>query len=253
MIVIPMAGLSRRFTDAGYALPKHRLPLAGATLFERAVGSFDAYFATDPFLFVVRDVEGAPAFVAETARALGIARFEVAVLDAPTRGQAETVELGLRAIGVPGADELVIFNVDTIRPGLRIARRAGSSGTLEVFRAPGEHWSFVEPQAAASPWVRRCTEKVRIGELCSTGLYRFAHAEDFVRALDDERARPSSPELYVAPLYNHLIARGLRVDWVEVPAADVWLAGVPAEYEATKARLERASPGEARRTAPPAT
>jgi len=153
----------------------------------------------------------------------------------------------------PGADELVIFNVDTIRPGLRIARRAGSSGTLEVFRAPGEHWSFVEPQAAASPWVRRCTEKVRIGELCSTGLYRFAHAEDFVRALDDERARPSSPELYVAPLYNHLIARGLRVDWVEVPAADVWLAGVPAEYEATKARLERASPGEARRTAPQAT
>lgn len=64
----------------------------------------------------------------------------------------------------------MIFNVDTIRPGLRIARRAGSSGTLEVFRAPGEHWSFVEPQAAASPWVRRCTEKVRIGELCSTGL-----------------------------------------------------------------------------------
>lgn len=100
MIVIPMAGLSRRFTDAGYALPKHRLPLAGATLFERAVGSFDAYFATDPFLFVVRDVEGAPAFVAGASARAGHRTLRGRGAGCAD-GQAETVELGLRAIGVP--------------------------------------------------------------------------------------------------------------------------------------------------------
>ena len=31
MFVIPMMGKSRRFTEAGYALPKYRLPLHGRT------------------------------------------------------------------------------------------------------------------------------------------------------------------------------------------------------------------------------
>jgi hypothetical protein len=239
MIVIPMAGTSRRFATAGYRLPKYMLPVAGETLFDWSVRSFAGEFAREAFLFVVRDVDDTPSFVATRARALGIARFDVVVLDAPTRGQAETVELGLHESGVRDGDELVIFNIDTVRPGLRILRRTGSDGTLEAFRAPGDHWSFVEPESAGSAWVRRCAEKRRISPLCSTGLYRFARSSDFMCALERERACPSLPELYVAPLFNHLIANGRRIDWYEVPASDVWLAGVPDEYEATRVRLER--------------
>ena len=62
MIVIPMAGASRRFAEADYKRPKYELLLDGRTVFDHAVGGFQALFAREPFLFVVRG-EDAAAFV----------------------------------------------------------------------------------------------------------------------------------------------------------------------------------------------
>lgn len=86
MIVIPMAGLSRRFTEAGYALPKYMLPAHGRSLFAHAVSSFAAYFESLPFMFILRDVAGTRDFVVDECRRLGIRDARIATLDAPTRG-----------------------------------------------------------------------------------------------------------------------------------------------------------------------
>ncbi|MBS0254024.1 MAG: NTP transferase domain-containing protein [Proteobacteria bacterium] len=240
MIVIPMAGASRRFAEAGYGPPKYMLPLAGRPLFDWAVLSFAGSFAHDSFLFILRDVAGTRDFVAARARALGLARWAIAELDGPTAGQAETVELGLVQAGVAGTEPLAIFNIDTIRPGLDPAPIPGTDGWLEVFSAPGDNWSFIEPDPADPQRVIRCTEKQRISDHCCTGLYQFASAALFAEALAAERAAPSSHELFVAPLYNHLIARGARIGWREAPADRVILSGVPAEYEALLAELPAA-------------
>lgn len=232
MIVIPMAGLSSRFTRAGYQLPKYMLPLAGRPLFDWAVLSFAAQFADQPFLFIVRDVAGTRDFVADRCRALGIADAAIVVLDRETAGQAETVEIGLTGAAVAPTAPLAIFNIDTIRPDIDPAPLAGMDGWLEVFRTAGDNWSFVEPDPRELALAARTTEKVRISDLCCTGLYQFGARRLFDAALAAERAAPSSHELFVAPLYNHLIAQGLRIGWREVPAKSVILSGVPAEYEA---------------------
>jgi CTP:molybdopterin cytidylyltransferase MocA len=96
MIVIPMAGASRRFTEAGYQRPKYELPLHGRTVFEHAVRSFEAQFQSNAFLFVTGPQAGASDFVTRSCRDLGVASFKIASLRAATAGQAETVELGLR-------------------------------------------------------------------------------------------------------------------------------------------------------------
>ena len=57
-------------------------------------------------------------------------------------------------------------------------------------------------------------------------------AGDFAPSLAAERHAPSAPELYVAPLYDHLIRRGQRIHDQRIDAADVVFCGVPAEYEA---------------------
>ncbi len=75
MIVIPMAGLSARFTAAGYDRPKYMLPLGGRPLFDHAVGSFARYFSDVPFLFVFREVAGTHAALAERVAALGRGRI----------------------------------------------------------------------------------------------------------------------------------------------------------------------------------
>ena len=232
MIVIPMAGMSRRFAEAGYDRPKYMLDLAGRPLFDWAALSFAAHFKRQPMLFILRDVAGTADFVAARCDALGIADARIAVLDAPTTGQAETVELGLAKAGVADAEPLAIFNIDTIRPGLDPSPMAGCDGWLEVFDMPGDNWSFIATDPTDPARVIRCTEKQRISQHCCTGLYQFGSAAMFVGALAAERAEPSSHELFVAPLYNHLIAHGAPIGWRDVPAAQVILSGVPAEYEA---------------------
>lgn len=238
MIVIPMAGESSRFRKAGYAQPKYMLPLYDRPLFDWAVLSFASSFASERFLFVVRDTHATPAFVEARATAMGIARFDIVVLDAPTSGQAETVEVGLARHTSTGDDEpLTIFNIDTIRPNAIVDSVPGTSGWLEVFRVPGDNWSFITLDPDDPARVARCTEKQRISDLCCTGLYQFGGAAAFLGALEAERAKPSSHELFVAPLYNHLIARGARIGWREVATPSVILSGVPDEYHALLAAL----------------
>lgn len=234
MIVIPMAGLSRRFAEAGYDRPKYMLPLPGGTLFAHAVGSFRREFGREGFLFVAQPVAGTEAFIRAECRALGLADARVVMLEGPTSGQAETVELGVRGAGLAPSTPLTVFNIDTIRPGFDAPGEpwtAASDGYLEVFRGSGANWSYVEPAPDGSRRVLRTTEKQPISDLCCTGLYHFARADAFLRALERERAAPSAPELYVAPLYNHLLAEGARIHYRLIPREDVVFCGVPAEYE----------------------
>lgn len=230
MIVIPMAGRSQRFVDAGYAVPKFMLELDGATVFDHAVGSFAADFARRPFLFVTRGEHDD--FVRAACERLGVRDVRVVALDAPTAGQAETVARGL------GDHEgaLTIFNIDTFRPGFTFPGGLydHADGWLEVFRGEGANWSYVKPAPGPQPWAEATAEKVPISNLCCTGLYHFARAADFHAALAAERRAPQAKELYVAPLYNHLIAQGRRIAWREIDRSEVIFCGTPEEYEALK-------------------
>jgi hypothetical protein len=236
MIVIPMAGLSRRFTEAGYTRPKYMLSAHGRTLFAHAVGSFSAYTQTLPFLFIARDIAGTPAFFEAECARLGIRNAQIVVLDAPTSGQAETVARGLAQIA-PEAP-VTIFNIDTFRPGFRFPSAFDLEhvdGYLEVFRGSGPNWSYVRP-AAGSDRVAETTEKVPISDLCCTGLYHFRSAGDYLIAYADfadrDAARLGLRELYVAPMYNLLIARGADVRYDVIPEENVVFCGIPEEYDA---------------------
>lgn len=235
MIVIPMAGLSRRFTEAGYKLPKYMLPVGKETVFSLAVRSFEKYFMSEKFVFIARDIENTKGFIEDECKKIGITDFETIILDAPTQGQAETVELGVIRSGYPLETPLSIFNIDTFRKNFSFPSQpwfAHSDGYLEVFKGSGKNWSYVEPTKDSNePCVVRTTEKDPISDLCCDGLYYFAHASDFLWALKKEKQAPSMPELYIAPLYNHLIKRGNIIHYNLINKSDVVFCGVPKEYQ----------------------
>ena len=234
MIVIPMAGLSRRFRDAGYDRPKFMLDLHGRSLFAHAVDSFRAYFAAEPFLFIARDEPGVPEFVAREVAALGVASARTVLLPRPTLGQADTVRLGLQQAGTDAGTPLTIFNIDTFRPGFRYPAAdwmGRADGYLEVMPGTDPGFSFARPSEGDEGRVAETAEKVVISGLASTGLYWFRRAGTFLEAMQGDAARAHG-ELYIAPLYNALIARGLDVRYHLVPADEVVFCGVPAQYEA---------------------
>lgn len=238
IFVIPMAGRSRRFQDAGYSVPKFQLILHGCPLFDHAVRSFAAYFGTHRFLFVVR--RPALEFVQTRCRTLGIRDAAIVPVDRETSGQAETVLRGLDGAAVGDDDSLTIFNIDTFRPGYSLPR-ARCDGFIEVFDGRGRNWSFVAPDPARPFSVAETAEKRPISNLCCTGIYQFARAAEYRWAYSHPTPPTNKAELqerYVAPLYNGLIARGLDIKYGVIGRNDVIFCGTPEEYQECKNSAE---------------
>ncbi|WP_110630662.1 glycosyltransferase family 2 protein [Salinicola salarius] len=231
MIVIPMVGASSRFFKAGYDRPKYQLPLWGETVFYWVMRSFHKYFDQQTFLFILRDDYQARDFVQAEIHRLGISDFSIVVLDAMTQGQADTVAHGL--CDVADEEPITIFNIDTLRYDFELPDFINDSdGYLEVFHGEGDHWSFVGPGVDFT--VLRTTEKDRISDLCSDGLYHFASKALFLSAFENavQNDIKSKGEFYVAPLYNFLIQAGKDIRYLEVSSLNIDFCGTPDEYEA---------------------
>lgn len=237
MIVIPMAGMSSRFFKAGYEQPKYMLPAHGKSLFAHCVESFSAYFSSETFLFIIRDVYGTQEFVADECHRLGIEKFEIVALDEPTRGQAETVFLGLKSSEVSMDENITIFNIDTIRPGFsHPLLNDDIDGYLEVFEGSGDNWSFAKEDPENPGYVTQTAEKNPISDLCSDGLYQFRNIRIFNNAYAKMEAAGEAGlakgELYIAPMYNYLISAGQKVSYVKISDSDIIFSGTPDEYTA---------------------
>jgi len=234
MIVIPMAGESSRFFKEGYDVPKYKLPLWNRTVFDWVLLSFKRFFATEHFRFIVRRSFDDDNFVSSHVEQLGIRDYSIFELDAVTRGQAETVFLGIK--DMIGEWPLLVFNIDTLRVDYQDpAFDEPVDGFLEVFHDEGSHWSFVEPDMAAGKrMVKRTTEKVRISDLCSNGLYQFKNAAEYceccIRSFNSNET--AKGEFYIAPLYNQLIGQGRKIAYVELDQNANLFCGTPDEYRA---------------------
>jgi len=245
MIVLPMAGLSQRFFKAGYTLPKYMLDLHGRTVFAHALDSFSGLFADEEFLIVCRQIYGTPDFIRAECRKLGLPedRYRIVALENETAGQAETVAAGLTAANTGRDTPLTIFNIDTIRKGFRHPETFDLSqvdGYVEVFPGEGTHWSFVRPDGTDPEACRAAevAEKVRISNLCSTGLYHFRTAglfqDLYARIATRNPADLQGGERYIAPLYNIAIQSGLDIRYSLISPDEVRFCGTPDEYLALK-------------------
>ena len=74
--------------------------------------SFKRYFKTD---FITRSDFNVTTFVEKECIALGIINFEIVSLTQDTRGQADTVKIGLEKFKSKKNEDLYIFNIDSIR------------------------------------------------------------------------------------------------------------------------------------------
>jgi len=233
-----MAGLSSRFGNAGYAQPKYMLGLKGLTLFEHSISGFSKYFSSEPFLFIALNSGfDEERFIREKTADLKLENFSVAVLDEPTRGQAETVFLGLQQAGI-SEQPITIFNIDTFRPNFTFPDNfslAKIDGYLETFIGTGSNWSNVVP-IGETDRVALTAEKQSISQYCCTGLYYWKSSSKFCDIFLDTETTPiqeiQGNEYYVAPMYNRLITEKGDVRFTVVDQNDVTFCGTPDEYQA---------------------
>lgn len=230
MFIIPMAGLSSRFFKAGYTKPKYQLDLNGESVFAWSVKSFKQYFKSDKFVFIYRDVYETKQFLEKEVVKLGISDYELVCLPEETLGQADTVYQGIA--NIDSNEEIYIFNIDSrIIDFIKPKWAAECDGYLEVFKGEGDHWSFALAEEN-SRRVIRTTEKERISDLCSDGLYYFKKKSVFEKLFlsAKENQRTAKNEYYIAPLYNDLIETGSTVFYDLIENYRILFCGTPDEY-----------------------
>lgn len=230
MFIIPMAGLSSRFFKAGYTKPKYQLDLMVKPYFLGLFVHLNVILKQiSLFLFIVMFMKQKN-FLEEEMKKLGISDYELVCLPEETLGQADTVYQGIVNINVD--ESIYIFNIDSrIIDFVKPEWADECDGYLEVFRGEGDHWSFAEPDGNTNK-VLRTTEKERISELCSDGLYYFKHKSIFESLFLDTKFKGNTTknEYYIAPLYNELISQGGKVFYDLIPADKILFCGTPDEY-----------------------
>jgi CTP:molybdopterin cytidylyltransferase MocA len=239
--IITMAGLSRRFSGAGFRTPKYMLEAAGRTLFEHALGSLPLGLPGKVVLVALaaHDEEfGARRFIEGRMKELAPGKsWDLVLLEAPTRGQAETALAAEPAVG-PG-EGLAIYNIDTAFTSPTLEGRLGDpalrrDGVIGCFRLEGadDKWSFAE--TGPGGLVTRTAEKEQISSNALTGFYHFSRASDFFGAARRQIGSGAAVrgEFYVAPMYNELIAAGGK--FVLDTASELVPLGTPADLERLK-------------------
>lgn len=227
-VLIAMAGRGKRFTDAGYAVPKYRIRARGRSLLEWSLLSMKDFF-DDVFVFACLRGEDKD-WIASTAKALGIADVAFHERAEVSAGQAQTV-FDARSMYSREAP-LWIYNIDTyVASGMYPSQMDGFSGCIPVFNSESPNMSFVAYDDEGK--VSRLAEKQPISTWATVGLYGFRSAADYDRiyqsAFIERKSNCAHGELYVAPLYNLLLSEDAQLGAPKLHRKDVHILGTPAQ------------------------
>ena len=233
-IIIPMAGLGSRFSNAGYAKPKPFIDVLGMTMIERVMDNLKVPNARFILLARAEHMLAEPDLV-NVLEARGDVTF--LPVDRVTEGAACTVLLARGLINrdapmlIANCDQIVDFNCAAFIENAQNRRLDGSVLVFrDVHRDP--KWSFA--RTSDRGLVEEVREKVAISELATVGLYYFGTAQLFFdSALDmialNERV---NGEFYVCPVYNYLIKFKKKIGVFEIDASAMHGTGTPADLSA---------------------
>ena len=226
-IIITMAGLGSRFKKCGYSQPKYQIIARDKSLFEWSLMSLSECFTKSTFIFISLESDNAGKFISETNTKLGIKNYIHISLPHLTKGQASTVLAAAPYINCN--DSILIYNIDTYISNNSIIKSIdfNSDGFIPCFNEEGEHWSFVDGDDNFV--AKKVVEKNRISNNCSIGAYFFKKLSFFLEAYANNSS--SSNEIYIAPLYNHLIKTNRIVKFGLINKSNVFVLGTPEELE----------------------
>lgn len=227
-----MAGLGSRFRKAGYKVPKYMIEANGKTLFDWSMDSLVGYnHHVDKYIFVVRKEDNAVLFIKEHCLLYGINNVEIIEIDYMTDGQATTCMLAIPYCNP--SSSILVYNIDTyVEPFALKWEHISGDGYIPCFHADGTHWSFAKIDDAGN--VVEVKEKVRISNNCTLGAYYFSSAALYSRIYEEYYSDSNNlekNEKYIAPLYNYMIKKGMKVTISIIDTYKVHVLGTPEELE----------------------
>lgn len=212
-IVIPMAGLGSRFSEAGYEKPKPFIDVGGQPMIERVLENLHTSNAR--YILLVRDehIKNYSSYINSIKKNYNSVIVPVTHL---TKGTACTVLLAKKYI--LNQDPLVIANSDQIvdirfNNFIEDALKRNLDGSILSFidKEMNPKWSFAKVDK--NDIVIEVKEKEAISNIATVGIYYFKRGSDFVEGATKMIARRDTVngEYYTCPTYNYLIQNQLKI------------------------------------------
>lgn len=214
-----MAGIGKRFQDAGFTDPKPFIDVNGLPMIETVLGDLlpkNGKHAEYRFIIVTQS----EFFNKYLHTLVGIKalfnKLEYYTVDHITSGPADTCMIAKALINTH--DRLLIANCDQLvnDPGyidrmINYADDNNADGGILCHVAKHKKWSFVDVKDD-SRTITKCVEKEPISPLATTGHYYFRHGYDFVSAAQYilDKKILSSGESYVSNVIQHLIEQNKK-------------------------------------------
>lgn len=228
-IVVPLAGIGKSFSDAGFTMPKPLVDVMGIPMIERVIKNLTPQ-EDHEFIFILKKemFERYSEFVDIFEKATQN-KYKVILTEYIPQGAACTILTAIDYINTD--DELIIANGDqivdvSIEIFIKNARISKAAGFIMTFEASRPKWSFV--RLNKNHEVVETAEKKIISNNATVGIYYYKRGSLFVHAalaMIKKDIRFNN-EFYVCPAYNELILSGERVLSFEIDRKQMHAMGM---------------------------
>ena len=223
-ILIPMAGLGSRFTQAGYTFPKPLIEVSGKPMIQLVVENLNI---KGQYVFIVQK-EHYERYSLHYLLNLIAPQCSIVQCDGLTEGAACTSLLAEKHIDngrpllIANSDQFMEW--DTHKCMSRFFAKDIHGGIL-TFESIHPKWSYAK--LGDNGFVSEVAEKKPISHHATTGVYFWKEGRDYVRYAKRmiEKDIRTNNEFYIAPVFNHAIEDGrtIRIQHIKT----MWGLGAP--------------------------
>jgi len=226
-IVIPMAGLGSRFSNAGYDHPKPFIDVLGKPMIQRVL---DNLYCTDAnYIFILREEHAINySDVLDSIAKKCSATF--VYVNQLTEGAACTVLFSRHLINndipllIANSDQIVDISIACF---IEDALTRQLDGSILTFEDNDPKWSYAKLDALNL--VTEVQEKKVISKYATVGVYFYSKGRFFVNSAIDMIVHNDrvSNEFYVCPAYNYLIKQGGKIGIYNIQKNQMHGTGTP--------------------------
>ncbi|MEJ7559232.1 MAG: glycosyltransferase family 2 protein [Pedobacter sp.] len=211
-IIIPIAGSSALFINAGYSYPKPLIEINGVPMIQRVIEDAGALSDEYEFIFIMREEEALKFHLDNTLKLLA-PRSEVIKLKRDTKGGLCSVLMAIDKID--DNDSLVILNGDQILDVvyddiLSYWKKEKADAGVITFKSVHPRWSYARIESGL---VVQTAEKNPISNSAIVGYYYFENAGTFFRAAFQVIKNDVQLEgnFYISPVINEYVLLNKKV------------------------------------------
>ena len=211
-IVIPMAGLGSRFSDAGYTTPKPFIEIEGKPMIFEAVNTlgFEGHY-----IFIIRKDE----YIKNRMKEI-FPNSQIIEVDYLTDGPASSVMLAKEFINndeeliVANCDQIMWWDAETVIKQIRVMDYDGVVVTYHE-TTPKNSYARINRRG----YVTKMAEKQVISNVSLNGIHYWKKGKYFVESTESmvEKNIRFNNEFYVSLTYNQMIEKGLKVGIYHIP------------------------------------